>query len=338
MHPFRRLLPAAILLGIIILLGVIGYCMIEGWGVLDSTYMVVITLFTIGFGEVHPLSHAGQIFTMLIAVSGVGTAVYAGGRAVEIIVEGEMSGYQKRKRMDRVIAEMNQHFIICGYGRVGHQVAETFEFSKIRYVVIDSKPETTAELAPRGIPFIIGDATSDEILMQAGIQNAKGLVACSDSDVVNVYVTLSARALNADLRIVGRAAYRDTEKKLMMAGADRVISPYFISGVRMAAMATRPVISEFLDLVTHGAQLEFNLYEVTLAPESTLIGKSLEKADIRGRSGATILAIQNPDGTFELQPKAATILRQGSVLVALGTQSQIETLETMAQRPSSQSN
>jgi len=337
MHPFQRLLPAAILLTIIIFLGITGYCLIEGWNVFDSAYMVVITLLTIGFEEVHPLSHGGQIFTMLIAVAGVGTAVYAGGRAVEIIVEGEMSGYQKRKRMEKIIREMNQHFIICGYGRVGHEVAATFEASKIRFVVIDSKPETTAELAPREIPLIIGDATSDEILLQAGIRNAKGLVACSDSDVVNVYVTLSARALNPHLRIVGRAAYRDTEKKLMKAGADRVISPYFISGVRMAAMATRPVISEFLDLVTHGGQLEYNLYEVAVPADSVLIGRSLEQADIRGKSGATILAIRYPEGIFELQPKAATVLQKGSVLVVLGTQGQIETLEKMVQKQVAQS-
>ena len=127
MHPFRRLLPAAFLLSIIVVLGIIGYCTLEGWNVLDSAYMVVITLFTIGFSEVHPLSPSGQIFTMLIAISGVGTAVYAGGRAVEIIIEGEMSGYQKRKRMDRIIREMKQHFIICGFGRVGHEVAATLK-------------------------------------------------------------------------------------------------------------------------------------------------------------------------------------------------------------------
>jgi voltage-gated potassium channel len=311
------------------MLGITGYCVIEGWNFLDSAYMVVITLFTIGFEEVHPLSHGGQIFTMLIAVAGVGTAVYAGGRAVEIIVEGEMSGYQKRKRMDQIIREMNQHYIICGYGRVGHQVAETFEASKICFVVIDSKLEITTELGPQGIPYILGDATSDDVLMKAGIKNAKGLVACSDSDVVNVYVTLSARALNPGLRIVGRAAFRDTEKKLMMAGADRVISPYFISGVRMAAMATRPVTSEFLDLVTHGGQVEFNLHEMAVSEGSVLIGKSLEQADIRGLAGATILAIRNPDGTFELQPKAVSILQKGSVLVVLGTQGQIEMLERM---------
>ncbi len=211
-------------------------------------------------------------------------------------------------------------------------MAEVFETSGIRPVVIDSRPEISEELAARRISHIIGDATSDEVLIHAGIRHAKGLVACSDSDVVNVYVTLSARALNPGLRIVGRASYRDTEKKLTMAGADCVISPYFISGVRMAVMATHPVISEFLDLVTHGGQLEFNLYEVTIPADSALIGRSLEQADIRGKSGATIMAIRYPNGTFELQPKAATVIQKGSILVVLGTQGQIETLETMVQK------
>ncbi len=330
MHPFRRLLPALILLLIIATIGATGYMLIERWSFLDSFYMVVITLFTIGFNEAHPLSPAGKIFTMFIAVSGVGTAIYAAGRAVEIIVEGEMSGYQKRKRMDRKISEMRQHYIICGYGRVGHQVAQAFETARVPYVVIDTKSETTAQLEPRGIPHITGDATSDDILMEAGIGTAKGLVACSDSDVDNVYVTLSARALNPSLRIVARAGIRDTEKKLKMAGADRVISPYFISGMRMAALATRPVTSDFLDLVSHGGQVEFSLHEMAISEHSPLVGKSLEQADIRGKSGALVLAIRNADESFNLQPKASSKIEMGCILVVLGTQEQIENLEKMA--------
>jgi voltage-gated potassium channel len=330
MHPFRRLMPAGTLLFIIVALGIAGYIVIEHWDVLDSAYMMVITLSTIGFQEVHPLSPLGKIFTMMIVVAGVGTALYAGGRAVEIIVEGEMSGYQKRKRMDKRIKEMKQHYIICGYGRVGRQVSQTFEDTKVPFVVIDSKPDTTAVLEPRGIAHIVGDATSDEVLVEAGIKSAKGLVACSDSDVANVYVTLSARALNPGLRIVARAAVRDTEKKLMMAGADRVISPYFISGMRMAALATRPVTSDFLDLVTHGGQVEFSLYEMAVSEHSALVGKTLEDADIRGVSGAMVLAIQKADHSFDLQPKASSKIEKGSVLVVLGTQEQIELLERMA--------
>lgn len=331
MHPFRRLMPAGILLLIIAVTGIAGYILIEGWSPLDAAYMLVTTLFTIGFQEVHPLSQAGKVFTMAIAIAGVGTVLYAGGRIVEIIVEGEMSGYRKQKRMDKRMREMRQHYIIVGYGRVGHQVARSFESSGIPFIIIDNRHEIAAELEPKGIPYLCADATSDEVLVEAGIRNAKGLVTCSDSDVDNVYVTLSARALNPGLRIVARAGLPDTEKKLIMAGADRVISPYFISGLRMAALVTKPVTSEFLDLVTHGGQMEFSLHESTVSQHSSLVGKSLGEADIRGISGAMVLAIRRADGAFDLQPKASSKIHVGSTLVVIGTQEQIETLEKMVQ-------
>lgn len=329
MHPLRRLLPAFTLLAIITLIGIAGYVVLEGWTLTEAAYMLVITLFTIGYEEVHPLSSNGMYLTMLIIITGVGTAIYIAGQAVEIIVEGEMFGYQRKKRMAREISGMKDHYIICGYGRVGHQVAEAFKTSKVRYVVIDAKPGTQEELEPGGTPNIIGDATSDETLMEAGIQRARGLVACSDSDVANVYVTLSARALNPTLYIVARAGLRDTEKKLLMAGANRVISPYFIAGRRMAAMAARPVTSDFLDLVSHGGQVEFSLHEIAVPPGSSLASRTLGEADIRGATGTTILAIRRADGSFDLQPSSSSRLSDDDVLVVLGTPEQIDKLEKL---------
>jgi voltage-gated potassium channel len=328
-HPFRRLLPAIALLITIVLVGILGYALIEKWTPLESIYMVITTLFTVGFQEVHPLSSEGKVFTMFIIVGGVGSAIYAAGQAVEIIVEGEMSGYRKRKRMDKKIKDLKNHHIICGFGRVGHRVAEVFEASQTTFVVIDSKKETLDELEVKGIPSIIGDATSDSILLEAGIQSAKGLVACSDSDVANVYVTLSARVLNPNLNIVARAAFKDTEKKLLMAGANRVISPYFISGNRMAALAMRPITSDFLDLVTHGGQVDFSLYEVAVLKGSPLIGKSISEANIRSRSGALILAIKRADNSFDLQPDAHTLIEKNDTMIAIGTQEQFDKLEKM---------
>ncbi len=329
MHPLRRLLPALALLTIITAIGIAGYVVIEGWTLTEAAYMLVITLFTIGYEEVHPLSTNGMYLTMLVIVTGVGTSIYLAGQAVEIIVEGEMFGYQRKKRMAREISGMKDHYIICGYGRVGHQVAEAFEQTKVRYVVIDAKPETKDELEPRGIPNIIGDATSDDTLMEAGIQRARCLIACSDSDVANVYVTLSARALSPPLYIVARAGVRDTEKKLMMAGANRVISPYFIAGRRMAAMATRPVTSDFLDLVSHGGQVEFSLHEIAVPPGSSLTSKTLSEADIRGETGTTILAIRRVDGSFDLQPSSSSRIAGHDILVVLGTSGQIDKLEKL---------
>ncbi len=329
MNPFRPLLPVATLLFAIATIGVLGYALIEHWPLLDSAYMVVITLFTIGFQEVHPLSGMGKIFTALLVVTGVGTAVYAAGQAVEIIVAGEMMGYRKRRRMSKKIHEMRGHFIICGFGRVGHQVSEVFLSAKTPFVVIDSKPETAAELEPRDIPHLIGDATSDETLETAGIQRARGLVACSDSDVANVYVTLSARAINPKLYIVARAGLRDTERKLRKAGADRVISPYFMAGLRMAALATRPVTSDFLDLVTHGGDLEFSLREIGISTHCPMVGKTLAETDLREKSGATVLAIRRSTGRFDLQPRGSSVIDAGDILIVIGTTEQVALLQSM---------
>lgn len=329
MNPFRRLLPVSIVLLTVFACGVAGFMILEHWTFLESTYMVVITLLTIGFQEIHPLSPQGRIFTMVIATIGVGTAVYAAGRAAETIIEGEILGYRMRRKMDKQIREMKQHYIVSGFGRVGHQVAEDFREARIPYVVIDAKPETQNELAPKGIPHIIGDATLNETLEEAGIRRAKGLVACSDSDVANVYVTLSARALNPDLYIVARAAQRETEQKLRMAGADRVVSPYFISGRRMASLVTRPITSDFLDSVSHGGELELRLHEVPVPAHSILANQTLAQAEIRTRCGALVLGIHKACGSFELRPQGTSQISAGDTLVVIGTSEQIDALERM---------
>lgn len=330
-HPFRRLFPAMMFLAIVVVIGILGYTFIEKWTFLDSVYMVVITLFTVGFEEVHPLSSAGKIFTIFFIVGGVGSAIYAAGQVVEIIVAGEMTGYRKRRSMDKKIREMKDHYVICGFGRVGHQVAQVFETWQVPFVVIDPKKESLDELETRGVPVLMGDATDDTLLMAAGIDCARGLIACSDSDVTNVYITLSARQLNSKLNIVARASLKDTERKLTMAGANRVISPYFISGVRMAAMATRPVAVDFLDLVTHSGLVDFNLYQITIPTGSPLHRKSIAEADIRNASGALVLAIRKSDGSFDLHPQETSQIETNDVLVVLGTQEQFDLLQKMVQ-------
>jgi len=332
-HPFRRLLPSTVLLAGILAVAIVGYEMLEGWSPLESIYMAIITIFTVGFQEIRPLSPAGKILTIFIIIGGVGTAFYAAVKAVEIIVEGEMTGYRRRRRMDKKINELKNHYIICGYGRVGHNVAQVFDSSGIPYVVIDSKKETLDELDIKNVPIILGDATSDDILLGAGIRSAQGLIACSDSDVANVYVTLSARALKPDLNIVARAGHKDTEKKLLMAGANRVISPYFISGVRMAALVTRPVASDFLDLMTHAGQIDFSLFEIAIPENSPLVDKSVADSAIRHISGALILAIKKAVGSFDLHPTAASKIEKNDILVVIGTQDQFEKLEKMVAAP-----
>jgi len=214
-------------------------------------------------------------------------------------------------------------------GGVGHQVVNEFDAAKIPYVVIDQKVETAEELESKDVPFIIGNLTSDEVLNEAGIKTAKGLIACADSDVDNTFVTLSARSLNRDLYIVARAAQKDTMDKLRIAGANRVISPYFISGRRMAALAIRPIASDFLDMVMHGEHLEFSLRDVPIPDRSPLINKTLAEVGVRQKTGATILAIRMMDGAFNLQPQAASRIEKGDTMVVIGTQEQLDLLEKM---------
>ena len=329
MNPFRRLIPSLILLFAVVIVGTIGYRLIESWSFLDSLYMVIITLFTVGFQEVHALSPLGKMFTIVIIVAGVGVAVYAGTQLVEIIIEGEILGYGRRRKMDKKIKDMKNHYIICGFGRTGHQVGAEFDAARVPYVVVDQKHEIEEQLGPRDIPYLVGDITSDDNLVEAGIKSARGLIAAADSDVANLYVTLSARVLNPNLYIVARASEIESENKLMMAGANRVIAPYFISGKRMAALATRPVTSDFLDMVMHGESLEFSLNEVTIPDNSPLINKTISGAEIRHKSGALVLAIRRADGSFDLQPDSSSIIEKGDTFVVIGTQDQAVELDKL---------
>ncbi|MBW2183977.1 MAG: potassium channel protein [Deltaproteobacteria bacterium] len=329
MNPFKRLAPILIILLVVVFTGTIGYQLIEGWSFLDSIYMVIITLFTVGFQEVHSLSQFGRVFTMFIIVVGVGTAVYAGSLLVEIIVEGEILGYGRRRKMEKIINEMKDHYIICGFGRTGHQVAEEFDAARVPYVVVDRKQKTEEELGSKGIPYIIGDIINDNNLVEAGIKTAKGLISAADSDVANVFVTLSARALNPELYIVTRASEIEAENKLKMAGANRVILPYYISGKRIAAYATRPVTSDFLDMVMHGESLEFSLSEITVPDTSSLLNKTLSEAKIREKSGALVIAIRKVDGSFNLQPQSSSTIEKRDIFVVIGTQEQVGLLDNM---------
>jgi len=331
MNPLRRLIIPVLILLALMAIGIAGYKFLEGWPVLDSVYMVVITLATVGFREVYPLNAAGKIFTMGLIICGVGVAVYTLGQFIEIIVEGEIIGYRRRKKMEKKISEMKNHYIICGYGRVGHQVATEFDIFKVPYVVIDAKVETATELEEKNVPYIIGNITSDENLEKAGLTRAKGLIAAADSDPDNVFVTISARVLNPKIYIVARAGHAELERKLRLAGANRVISPYFIAGKRMAALALRPIATDFLDMVMHGEHLELEMRELNVPDTSKIAGKTLGEAQVRQKSGAHIAAIRKADGKFNLQPMADSKIESGDILVALGTPKQLDLLQGFVQ-------
>jgi voltage-gated potassium channel len=329
MNPLSRLIIPFLMLLVVMTIGVVGYTMLEGFSLLEALYMVVITLSTVGFKEIRELGDGGKILTISIIVMGVGTVAYAVGQFIEIVVEGQIVGYRRRKRMEKKIKELKNHFIICGFGRVGHRVADSLKAHKIPFVIIDAKPETVDELGDTNVPYLIGDASSDELLEAAGVRTAKGLVAANDSDVANVFVTLTARVLNPKLYIVARSAQIESEKKLKKAGANRVISPYFITGQRMATMVLKPVTVDYIDTVMRGEKLEHNIEEIGILKKSKLAGKTIGEFEVRSKTGATVLAVKRYNGSFELHPSAKTKIEAGDTLVVVGTSAELHELESM---------
>jgi len=225
--------------------------------------------------------------------------------------------------MENKIDALRNHYLICGYGRVGHQIAKDFISEKIPFVVIDEKAETLEELKDNSIPFIIGKGSSDENLEKAGIKRAKGIIAANDSDTENVFITLTARALNPDLFIVGRASQKETEDKLKRAGADRVISPYFIAGQRMASTVLKPIANDFLEIVMHSQNIELEMREILIEAKSALADHTLRQANLRKRSGVLVLTVRKPNKKFVLSPNAETRIEVGDILIILGTAEQL---------------
>jgi len=249
MEPQKRLRRGIIILASIIAAGTIGYMLIEGWTPLDSIYMTVITVSTVGFGEVHPLSEAGRIFTIILIIGGVSGALFVFSALIDYVIEGRMGIARRKRHMKAKIAELKDHFILCGYGRVGEEVARIFTEEGVPFVTIDSRPENIALAEEQGYLCLLGDATSDKVLLEAGIERARALVAAVGSDVDNTYIVLSARGMRPDLFIEARASTKEAEAKLKTAGANRIVAPNSIGARRMALLAIRPTVADFIDTV-----------------------------------------------------------------------------------------
>ena len=328
MSNVRRIqLALGLVLGVI-LAGTIGYVGL-GFGVLDAVYQTVTTITTVGFREVHPLDQAGKIFTIVLILAGVGTVLYAFGVVLETLVEGHLRRHFERRRMERNIARMTGHTIVCGWGRVGRAVGGYLSGQGAEVVVVDLDATRVAQIP---YPALVGDVTDDEVLRMAGLMRARALVTAINTDAENVYVTLSARALRPDLVIVARARTEESESKLLRAGATRVVNPQRIGGQRIAAAALQPNVVEFLDVVMHDGSLEFRLEEVSIRPGSRLAGRTLDDADVGETTGALVLALRDGDGAFLANPPRHTPLAAGQVLIAIGTEQQLSSL-TAAARP-----
>ncbi|HEY6274828.1 MAG TPA: potassium channel protein [Streptosporangiaceae bacterium] len=331
MSTIRRIWFALAAMAAILVAGTVGY-LILGFSPLDAVYQTVTTVTTVGFREVHPLGEAGKIFTIVLIIIGVGTALYAFGVILEALVEGHLRGHLEERRMERQIARMTGHTIVCGWGRVGRAVGGYLVGLGTQVVVVDSSLERLATV-PAEIRTLHGDVTSDDVLHAAGVMRAAALVAAIDTDAENVYVTLSARALRPDLVIVARARTEASEPKLLRAGATRVVNPQRIGGQRMAAAAQQPNVVEFLDVVMHDGTLEFRLEEVPVGTGSRLAGHTLQEAGPGNSPAALVLALRNLDGTFMTNPSARTPIEAGAILIAIGTEPQLAELRGAAGQP-----
>lgn len=296
------------------LLGALGYMLLQGWNLLDALYMAVITLTTTGFREVHTLTPAGQVWTMILSVVAIGIIFGTVGFVAEQTVGEVWTGRRGQRLMERLVDSLSEHYFICGYGRVGSLVARDLTAAGLDVVVLDIGEASLARAEADGYPIIHGDGTSDAVLLRAGITKARGLVSCIDSDASNVYVTLSARTLNPELFIVARAGDEGVVQKLRIAGADRAISPYTMAGTTIANMALRPRVLEFIDAALSRGDLAFTLEEVTV--DTSLAGSTI--ADLRARKVFT-LAISADDGSYEPNPPDDRVLRLDEHLIVSGS-------------------
>lgn len=323
----KRVRLALVLFFLVIVGGMIGYSMIEGWSLWDSLYMTIITVSTVGFREVGRLSPVGQAFTLLLIIAGTGTVLYALLTVAEFLFEGHLTGVLERRRLQKRIRRLSGHYIVCGYGRVGEEAVDQFVAGGTAPVVIESDPGRVARCREHSVPCIEGDATSDEVLQAAGVLDAKGLIAALDSDTDNVFVTLSSKVLNPGLIVVARASQEESREKLLRAGADKIVSPSSIGGRRMAALLLRPAVSDYLDVIMHGENLEYQLEEFEVRDGSGIASKTIKEADIRRRTGTLILAVRKRDGVFDTNPSSSALLEAGDRLVVLGTRSQLEAMQ-----------
>jgi voltage-gated potassium channel len=322
----RRLAASVAILAATTVLGTIGYVLIEGAPFLDALFMTVITISTVGFREVFDLSVAGQVLTVAVIIVGVGAGLYTAATALELGLERFIGGERERRRMGKEISSLEGHVILCGFGRVGRNTWTELQETGTPTVVVEVDPELTEEARRAGALVVTGDATADATLAAAGIDRARALVACVRSDADNLVIVLSARHRRRDLLVVARAAEIASEHKLRLAGADRVVVPQMVGAERLAALATRPRLDEFVDLFLHGKLVELQIEEFAVGKDSVLVGTLLRDSRIREDTGAMVLAIETPAGHLTFNPPPETPIQPGHTLIGMGSQGQLDAL------------
>lgn len=328
--PLRTFLLALSAPVLLLAVGTAGYMLVEGWGAFDALYMSAITVSTVGYLEVHPLSAGGRVFTIVYLLVGVFSLFYVATSIIRSIVSGEVRTQLGRQMMERTLATIEGHVVVCGLGRMGRIVCQEFSAMEMRFVVIDRDPALVEGLnIPHGIG-LAGDATSDEVLRRAGVERARTLVTLAASDADNLYIVMSARLLNDKLHIVARAADEEAEKKLVRAGANRVVSPYVIGGQRVAQAVLRPAVLDFLELAQREDFQELQIEEVSIGARGSLVGAQIKDNRIRQDLGVMVVAVRKPNGGMQFNPKPDTTLEAGDTLIALGHKDQLAQLENLA--------
>jgi voltage-gated potassium channel len=329
-EPLRQLQLSLALLASLVAVGVIGYVLLEGMTFVQALYMTVITLATVGFKEVVELDAPGMLFTVFLIVVGVGTAAWAISNAAEVMLGQTFWKSVQRRRNRDMINDMQDHYIICGYGRLGRQILRDLNARGELFAVVDWNEELEEELLAADTPHIIDDATTEETLRRAGIERARGIVAALDDDAQNVLTVLTARELNPRLLIIARAGNETLESKLLRAGADRVVTPSSIGGHRLALALLRPAVHDFFGRIfTLGSEPDVDVGQITVPEESPFAGQTIEGCDLRRVRSLSILAIRRPDGSFDLTPGAQRRIEPGETLIFIGPAESVYDLEAL---------
>jgi voltage-gated potassium channel len=319
---YGRVITGLVALAIILVVATLGYMLLEGWSFLDAFYMTAITLTTVGYREVHPMDNAGMVFTIFVLFIGVGTAFYILTAFVATIIEGDLRQIFGERRMKIAIERLTDHHIICGYGRVGEEIARELRERRAPLVIIDNNVEKLERARADGFLTVHGDATFEDILKRAGIDRCASLIAALDSDSGNTYITLTAKMLRADVRVVARVAAAANEAKLTQAGADHIVSPYQMGGRRMAVSALQPRLSDFMDIVSLGSQGPGVLGEFVADKGSGFEGRTIGEV-FGGANDIVVLAVRSQRGSFVLGPDPSTRLALGDRLMVFGPEEQL---------------
>jgi voltage-gated potassium channel len=327
----RSLANSIILLTCVLAVGTLGYHFFEGWPIFDSLYMTVITITTIGYGEVHRMTEAGRVFTVVLIFFSVGAVFYALNNAAQILIEGELKELFGRRKVQQAINALKEHYIVCGYGRMGRIVCGELSAKDVPFVVIEKDGGDPTMPVPEGMLVIQGDATRDETLLEAGIERAKGLISVLPTDAENLYIVLSARGMNPRLTIVARAVDEGSDKKLRRAGANRVVSPYHIGGLRIAHTLLKPAVVDFIEFSTQGGgSMDLQIEEVLVTEGSALAGQTLAESGIGRELGIIIVAIKLVGGALRFNPTYDTVITVGDTLIAIGEEARLKQLENKA--------